>query len=91
MDHWLESGGILSHGIIYYLGSAKVYLPAFIEIDFSNLHTYIHIYILKDVCVALIDYYKYLLLLNCVILIGAYSSINNVYSFMISSGFYDHS
>ena len=65
---------MLSHGVIFDLGSAKVCSSDIIEIDFSND---------KDIWIAVTDYYMYfyliilhVLLLNSAISISTYTSIN---------------
>ena len=50
MGHWLESVGVLSHGVIFNLGSAKQCSPGIIETNFSYV---------KDVWIAVTDYYIY--------------------------------
>ena len=50
MDHCLGSGGTRSHGVIFYLGPAKVCSPALIETDVSYD---------KDIWIAVTDNYMY--------------------------------
>ena len=50
MCPWLGSAGMLSHGVIFNLGSAKVCSAAIIETDFSYD---------KDIWIAVADYYMY--------------------------------
>ena len=56
MGHLLGNAGLLSHGVLFHLGSAKVCSPAVFE-------TYISYD--KDLCIAVTDYYMnfYLILL----------------------------
>ena len=60
---------MLSHGVIFNL--AKVCSPAIIETNFTYD---------KDVWIPVTDY---VLLFNCVISIGSYTSINKFYSSII--------
>ena len=62
---------MLSYGVIYYLGSAKVCSPAIIERGFSN----------NIIWIAVTDYYMYFYLI--VLFYWCFSSINKFYSFII--------
>ena len=54
MIRWLGNAGMLSHGVIFNLGSAKVCSPAIIQTYFSYD---------KDNSIAVTDYYMYLYLI----------------------------
>ena len=71
---------MLSHGVTFNLGSAKVCSPAIIETYFSLEKSYV------DCCNKLLN----VLLLNCAISIGSYTSINTFYSFIVYRHFIKH-
>ena len=63
---------MLSHGVIFNLGSAKVCSPAIFETYFTHD---------KDIWIAL-KLLLYTFLLNCAISIDSYTSINKSYRFI---------
>ena len=64
---------MLSHGMVFNLGSARGCSPAINETYFSYD---------KDILNAVTDYYMYFLL-NCVISICSYTSIKKLYTFIV--------
>ena len=64
---WLGSVGMLSHGVIFDLGSARVCSPAIFETYFSYD---------KDIWIAETDNYLYLYLLVLFLLVAILQSIN---------------